>query len=291
MRIRKKAFGWCYCLRPGHRLVDQWVILDPAPLITQARTHSPGLDSNRRLSLCLSPGAASPTSYKRPLLVYHSRTNTQGAAETEESWIYILFSPPERFPPRRVPDEILSSRAEREANRCLAAEMETCSDIRSKCQLLTCLQSRPLIREVNVQYIKSATPAHRHCTYMYSIYRVRGAVASLCHFSGLPQSFPVKYLQSLKLQLCSSAGPPFRKKASAAPEMHSARAEGEVASLVWTKWRFASKLIYSNGGFLIFFICFQWMVDSGYSTRADSPNLSHTTMEWLYYCAQNTAHP
>lgn len=35
----------------------------------------------------------------------------------------------------------------------------------------------------------------------------RGELQSWCHFLGLPQSFPVKYLQALKLQLLRSAGP------------------------------------------------------------------------------------
>lgn len=49
---------------------------------------------------------------------------------------------------------------------------------------------------------------------------------SLCHFLGLPQSFPVKYLQALKLQLGCTAGPPFSAPAA---DTHS---EVEVASLV-----------------------------------------------------------
>ena len=47
--------------------------------------------------------------------------------------------------------------------------------------------------------------------------KIQRVLESLCHFLGLPQSFPVKYLQALKLQLRSSAGPPsLEKRAPAA---------------------------------------------------------------------------
>lgn len=56
--------------------------------------------------------------------------------------------------------------------------------------------------------------------------RVKGALESLCHFLGLPQSFPVKYLQALKLQLRSSAGSSFAWKRAPA-------AGRNVASPIW----------------------------------------------------------
>lgn len=52
-----------------------------------------------------------------------------------------------------------------------------------------------------VQYLQPTTGAESKARL--SRYKLQ----SWCHFLGLPQSFPVKYLQALKLQLLRSAGP------------------------------------------------------------------------------------
>lgn len=72
--------------------------------------------------------------------------------------------------------------------------MEICSDIQeqqqSARQLLTCLLSEQTVKghqRGNVHYLQPTAGA-KSKVYMES------ALESLCHFLGLPQAFPVKYL-------------------------------------------------------------------------------------------------
>lgn len=113
---------------------------------TRARTHSPGLGSSRHLSVCLSPGAASQTSYKWPFLVYHSCTTTQGAAETRELKLHFVQSPGAVV--SALPDEILSSRAEKEQTGVGLLRWKSAVMCNEKVSF-TCLLSEPkVIREV-----------------------------------------------------------------------------------------------------------------------------------------------